>query len=97
MQRPFMVYGGSNGPGLSSVFGEVDGGGLLHPQLSLVSMLFSHLAIEGYLLTGKLIMRLNHPQLSVDLSSMDSCLLLILIGLLLDMGVLHPWLECRVP
>jgi hypothetical protein len=37
-QHPFMVDGEGDGPSQSSSFGEVDGGGSLHPQRCLVSM-----------------------------------------------------------
>jgi hypothetical protein len=36
--RPFVVDGGGDGPGPSSGFGEVDGGGFLGPQHGLASM-----------------------------------------------------------
>jgi hypothetical protein len=81
----------SDGPGPSSGFGEVDAGGPFHPQCSLVSMWFGQLGVEGCLLTGKLVMTLSHPQLDVNLSSMDSCLMLLLLGLLLNREELPPW------
>jgi hypothetical protein len=77
-----MVDGGGDVPGLSSVFREVDGGGLLHSQCGLASMQFGQLGVEGCLLTGKLIMMLIHPQLNIDLPGMDLHLFLLLIGLL---------------
>jgi hypothetical protein len=45
-------------------------------------MQFSQLGVEGCLLTGKLIMMLIHPQLSIDLPGVDLHLFLLLIGLL---------------
>jgi hypothetical protein len=45
------------------------------------------------LLTSNLVMMLSHLQLNVDLWSTDPRFLLLLIGLLLDGEVLHPWLE----
>jgi hypothetical protein len=38
MQRTLVVHGGVDGSGLCLGFGEVDGGGLLHPQCGLVSL-----------------------------------------------------------
>jgi hypothetical protein len=64
----FVVDGSGNDSGLSPCFGEVDGGGLLHPQHGLVSVQLSHLGIEGCLLTDKLIVVLSCPPLGIDLS-----------------------------
>jgi hypothetical protein len=61
MWHSFMVDGGSDGSGSSLGFGEVDGGGLLHPQRGLASVWLSQLGVVGCLLTGKLIVVLNCP------------------------------------
>jgi hypothetical protein len=91
-----MVDCGNDVPGMSSGFGEVEGGVSLHSQRGLVSMQFDQLGVEGCLLTYKLIMMLSHQELSVDLPSMDLRLLPLLIGLLLDGEELHPWLGAVV-
>jgi hypothetical protein len=87
-----MVDGGGGGYGSSLGLGEVNGGDLLHPQRKLVSVYLSQLGVEGCLLTSKLVVVLSNPQLGVDLSSVGSCILFLLVSLLLIVEELHSWM-----
>jgi hypothetical protein len=85
----FMFDGDGDGSCLSSGFGVVDGGSPLCSQHGLVLEQLSHLGVEGYLLTGKLIMSLSRHPLVVDLPGASLCLLFLLVGLLLIGEELH--------
>jgi hypothetical protein len=50
------------------------------------------MGVEGYLLVSKLIVVLSRPSFSVDLPSVGSCLLFLLVSLLLYRLGLHSWL-----
>jgi hypothetical protein len=89
MQHTSMVNCGSDGSGLSLGFGEVDGGGSLCPHRGFALVQLSHLGVEGCLLIGRLIEVLSCPPLSVDLSGVVSCLLLLLVSLLFMGKELH--------
>jgi hypothetical protein len=97
MWHTFMADGGGNGSSSSSSlgFGEIDDGGSLRPQLGLASVYLSQLGVKGCLLTGKLIMVSSCPQLNIDLLSMGSHLLFLLVSLLMIGEQLHSWLGYR--
>jgi hypothetical protein len=95
--RTFMVDGSGGGSGLSSSFGEVNGGGSLRPQRSLALVQLHHLGVEGHLLASKLIVVRRCPPLGIDLSSVGSCLLLLPVSLLLIEAEFHSWLGYHRP
>jgi hypothetical protein len=93
----FLVDGNDDGSGSKPDHGIADGGGSLHPHRGLALVQLSHLVVEGCLLTCKLVVGLSYPSLSVDLLSVGSRLLFLLVRLLLIREELHSWLGCRCP
>jgi hypothetical protein len=63
--------------------GEVNCYTPLYLEGGLATVQFSQLGLNGYSVVGEFTSPLRSPALSIDLPSVGSCLLLLLIGLLL--------------
>jgi hypothetical protein len=89
-----MINGGGNGPGPSLGFGEVDCCGPLHLELGVVMLQFGQHGFNGCSLASEFALPLRYPVLNVNLPSMGSRLLLLLIWLLLLRKEPNAWLWC---
>jgi hypothetical protein len=95
--HPIEVDDGSDVPSPSSGGGEVNCYAPLYLECRLAVVQFDELGLDGRSLIDKLASPLCSPTLDVDLSSMRSCLLLLLVGLLLLRREPRVWLRYESP